>query len=82
MDRTTLTRNIKLLAKQGLVKVVEGDDRRVRVVELSREGRGALAKALPLWEQAQSRIVEGLGKERLDNMLKDLSALVELARAR
>lgn len=80
MDRTTLTRNIKLLAKQGLVEVAEGDDRRVRVVKLSREGRNILTQMLPLWEVAQARMVEGLGQGRLDNLLKDLSAIVELAR--
>jgi len=80
MDRTTLTRNIKLLTKQGLVRVVEGDDRRVRIVELSREGRNALARALSLWEKAQARMVEGLGQARLDSLLKDLSAVVELTR--
>ena len=80
MDRTTLTRNMKLLAKQGLVEVVEGDDHRVRVVEISRAGRNAIAKALPLWKNAQACMLEGLGQERLDNLLMDLSAAVKLAR--
>src|SRR5208283_5804320 len=33
-DRTTLTRNLRLLARQGLAQVTEGADRRVRRVEL------------------------------------------------
>ncbi len=80
MDRTTLTRNVKLLAKQGLVQIKEGDDHRVRVVELSKRGRTAIEKALPLWEDAQARLLEGLGKERSDNLLKDLYAAVKFAR--
>ncbi len=30
MDRTTLTRNLELLQKQGLIEVASGEDRRTR----------------------------------------------------
>src|SRR2546428_5932228 len=36
MDRTTLTRNLKLLRKQHLVHSEEGEDRRMRLVQLSK----------------------------------------------
>lgn len=80
MDRTTLTRNVNLLAKQGLVRIVEGDDRRVRMVALSKKGQAALTRALPLWRQAQAELTERFGSKRLDTVLNDLSALVESAR--
>jgi DNA-binding MarR family transcriptional regulator len=82
MDRTTLTRNLKPLEKRGLVRVAEGDDRRVRVVTLTPRGRGALAAALPLWKKAQERVVEAFGHERLSRVLKDVGALALLARER
>jgi DNA-binding MarR family transcriptional regulator len=82
MDRTTLTRNLKPLEKRGLVRVAEGDDRRVRVVMLTPRGRAALAVALPLWKKAQEQVVEAFGHERLSRVLKDVGALASLARER
>src|SRR5579871_4608327 len=42
MDRTTLTRNLALLAKTGLIQIDEGEDRRTRVVDVSEAGARAL----------------------------------------
>lgn len=78
MDRTTLTRNLKPLERQGLIEIKPGQDQRTRVVALTAEGCEALAKAIPLWEQAQARIVEGLG-HRWSTLLSDLSDTVLLA---
>jgi DNA-binding MarR family transcriptional regulator len=79
MDRTTLTRNLALLEHQGLVAIAKGDDQRTRLVTLTNQGREAVVKALPLWEQAQKRIVSGLGRERWNTLLADLSDVVSLA---
>lgn len=73
MDRTTLTRNLKPLVRQGLIEIEPGQDQRVRIIKLTDEGRTALIKALPLWEQAQSRVVKGLGQERWHTLLNNLS---------
>ncbi len=78
MDRTTLTRNLTLLEHQGLVTIAPGTDQRTRMVTLTNQGREALAKALPLWEQAQTRVVSKLGRERWIAMLSDLSDVVSL----
>jgi DNA-binding MarR family transcriptional regulator len=80
MDRTTLTRNLGLLTKQRLVRSEEGADRRLRVVQLTQEGEKALRRAWPLWQEARSRIERALGRERLDALLAELSAVRELAR--
>ena len=80
MDRTTLTRDLKLLEGQGLVEISPGADRRTRVVTLTDSGRQALAEALPLWEQAQSTIVQGLSQQRWDSMLTDLQDTVSMVR--
>jgi DNA-binding MarR family transcriptional regulator len=79
MDRTTLTRNLKPLEKQGLIQVMSGEDQRLRLVSLTEPGQQALAKALPLWEQAQAQAVNTLDKERFGALLTDLSALSLLA---
>ena len=75
-DRTTLTRNVKLLARDGFVQVETGRDQRTRQVGLTDKGREALARALPLWEQAQARVGEVLGAEQTAGLLASLSRLV------
>jgi DNA-binding MarR family transcriptional regulator len=75
MDRTTLTRNLKPLVDKGFVRIAPGEDRRSRVVTLTPGGRAALEQALPLWEQAQAKIVAGLGKQRWRGLMADLAAL-------
>ncbi len=80
MDRTTLSRNLELLAKKHLVRIEEGQDRRVRLVFLTQEGEQALRRAWPLWQEAQARIERALGRERFDALLTELSAVRALAR--
>ena len=48
VDRTTLTRNLDLMARAGLVRVGAGVDARSKRVTLTREGAARLSEALPL----------------------------------
>ncbi len=80
IDRTTLTRNLKLLIKQHLVQSLEGEDRRMRRMLLTQEGEQALRRAWPLWQEAQARIECGLGRQRFDALLTELSAVRALTR--
>lgn len=80
-DRTTLTRNLKLLAEHKLVRIAAGDDRREREVTLTDRGRAALARAYPLWKDVQSQVAQGLGPERFRRLLSDLRDAVALTRA-
>lgn len=80
-DRTTLTRNLKLLEEQGLVRITPGADRRERQVGLTERGRRALAEAYPLWKGVQAEVAKGLGPDRMERLLTDLSAAVALTRA-
>jgi len=79
MDRTTLTRNLKPLEKQGLIGIEPGQDQRTRIITLTAKGREALVKALPLWEQAQAQVIAGLGQNRWSTLLLDLSDTVLLS---
>lgn len=74
-DQTTLTRNLKLLEKQGWVAIVPGDDRRVKLVSLTVEGQTILAQALPLWEQAQVEVKQQFGAEKWQILLSLLSEM-------
>ena len=78
LDRTTLTRNLKPLAQQGLLTISPGSDQRTRVVELTPKGEAALLKVLPLWEQTQSYMVEGIGEANASLLLTQLSEAAAL----
>jgi DNA-binding MarR family transcriptional regulator len=80
MDRTTLTRNLKPLERQGLVQIESGQDRRTRIVRLTDAGQTALTTALPLWQQAQACIVEQLGQTRWSVLLSHLNETTALVR--
>lgn len=79
MDRTTLTRNLKPLLDRGLLKSVEGADRRRRPVAITAKGRAALARALPHWREAQVRMAGSLGHSRWRRLLGDLRDTANLA---
>jgi DNA-binding MarR family transcriptional regulator len=67
IERTTLTRNLDVVAAQGWVKIGVGtEDARSRVVAVSRGGRRAVAAALPAWREAQNAAVAALGPARSD----------------
>lgn len=80
MDRTTLSRDLNLLKKIGLVDIFPGRDRRTRVVSVTDQGRVAVFGAIPLWEEAQSHMTKGLGKKRWRKLLARLSGAVSLVR--
>lgn len=63
MDRTTLTRNVAPLERDGLVKSERGPDRRERYMRLTPAGRRALERALPLWRRAQARVLITIGPD-------------------
>jgi DNA-binding MarR family transcriptional regulator len=76
MDRTTLTRNLDLLERDGLVRIRPGEDARVREVTLTPAGRDRLLAALPMWEKAQKELTEKLGAARSHRFLADLTAAI------
>ncbi len=73
MDRTTLTRNLKPLEKEGLIKITSGDDKRTHFVKITPKGKSAMEKTLPYWEKARTVVSEEFGQKHLDGLLKDLA---------
>ena len=80
MDRTSLTRALAPLQRDGLVRVDPDDDRRRRLIRLTEEGEEALARARPRWREAQAQVAASLGQDRLDALLRELSAVEALIR--
>lgn len=77
MDRTTLSRNLRVLEKRGLVELEQGQqDRRKLKVRLTPEGEKVFEQACPLWLQAQEKAVGGIGQDRWAALTKELRSLV------
>lgn len=76
MDRTTLTRNLNPLQKSGYVEVVPGEDKRTRLLSLTRSGQKVLKEAMTLWSQVQKQVVKTLGKGNWEELLDNLSLTV------
>jgi len=81
MDRTTLTRNLQIVKRAGLVQVRPGRNARTKDVQVTASGRKALEKALPLWEQVQSQVVDTLGEAHWLKLVKELRMLAEVGRS-
>ena len=79
MDQTTVTRGLKLLERQALIESIAGEDRRTRLVTVTAQGKEMLRKAMPLWEQAQTKMLEELGTEKANQLLALLSEVVMVA---
>jgi DNA-binding MarR family transcriptional regulator len=81
MDRSTLTRNLRPLLNQGLLRLTKSDSAKQKSVAITPEGRDALLKAGPLWENAQNRLVERLGPEHWNQLMGELAGIVEATRS-
>ena len=51
----------------------------MRLAMITEKGRKTLAAAIPLWEQAQRQITDGLGRGRWSAVQRDLQLLTALA---
>lgn len=76
MDRTTLTRNLGPLERQGLIENQAGTDRREKLLTLTEEGIKRASQAKPHWQEAQHRMIKHLGKERWHH-LRELLTISE-----
>ncbi|MBB4261350.1 MarR family winged helix-turn-helix transcriptional regulator [Bradyrhizobium sp. CIR3A] len=57
LDRTTMSRGVKLLIDAGWVDVAAGqEDGRERILSLSGHGKKKLQDALPAWSKAQAKV--------------------------
>lgn len=61
VERTTLTRNLEVMRRDGLVRVMAGADARCKRIELTAKGRAALQKAVPLWRGVQAEVTASVG---------------------
>jgi DNA-binding MarR family transcriptional regulator len=81
MDRSTLTRNLKPLIGQRLLRVVASKGRgRSKSIVVTVRGHEKLCEAAPLWQEAQNTMRARLGDDQLRRVLGDLAAVTQSVR--
>lgn len=80
MERSALARNLKPLERSGYLVAFAGNDRRVRMAELTQRGKEKLKRALPYWSKAQTYLAQELGSgnvSRLTAMLRNVAGPID-----
>jgi DNA-binding MarR family transcriptional regulator len=63
MDKSTLSRDVELMRRNGWLEVDGSGDKRARPLRISTRGRALLERVVPAWRQAQEKAVAMLGGE-------------------
>ena len=79
MDRSTLSRNLGPLEREGLIKIGAEGWRRSRTLDITKKGRTRFRDALPLWERAQEALCRKLGDQNWTVVHNDLDRLIRAA---
>jgi DNA-binding MarR family transcriptional regulator len=80
VDRTTLTRNVRVLEQRDLVRSVGRDgDARVRMLTVTPAGSQMLSDALVRWQEVQGAVEREVGRERLRALYGELAAVSQAA---
>ncbi|MCO6177664.1 MarR family winged helix-turn-helix transcriptional regulator [Ciceribacter sp. RN22] len=70
LDRTSLTRNLDLLERKGLVRRVPGASGNARFCRLTEEGDALLDQLVVAWRDAQPGLLTGLTADEIATYLK------------
>jgi len=66
LDSSTLSRTVERMVANGWLEIVPGQDARTQPFRLTNAGRDLMERAIPAWEEAQTRARELLGAGVLD----------------
>jgi DNA-binding MarR family transcriptional regulator len=80
LDKTTLSRNLRLLKQRGWIGFSTGFDARERRVTLTAMGRRRLEAARPAWRSAQEELRAALGGRDWDRTLRAIDSMTRAAR--
>jgi len=78
LERTTLVRNLKILAQNGWIEPIPGRGRGLRH-RLTPAGQELLNAAIPLWQEAQDRLAARLSGIEAQEALRGMRALRKAA---
>ena len=79
LDKTTLSRNLKLLKKKGWIEAAPAEDGRERRFVVSAAGKKRLAEAKPAWRRAQEHLRSSMSANEWAAMWKAYRIVTEAA---
>jgi len=82
MERTSITRALAPLQRDGLLSIRLGTDKRVRVVALTKKGHKLVEKAEPKWLRAQEALMDVIGANRWSTMRTLIRDIIRKVRHR
>jgi DNA-binding MarR family transcriptional regulator len=77
LDESTLSRNVERMCARGWLRLVQDEDRRSHLIEVTDKGQALIRKCLPAWQKAQAEVSRRLGTDtvaELRSALRKLSA--------
>jgi DNA-binding MarR family transcriptional regulator len=80
MDKSTLSRDVKLLQRKGWLEEGTGKDARTRPLRITAAGSRLLENSLPAWRSAQDRAKSLLGQEGEAALFRVAGSLSRIAR--
>jgi DNA-binding MarR family transcriptional regulator len=78
-DKTTISRNLGLMEKNGWIEYAAAGDRRERGFRLTASGRKLLVAARPGWQRAQNRLRSAMAGEQWEAMWRAFRNLTNAA---
>jgi DNA-binding MarR family transcriptional regulator len=68
MEKSTLSRDLEALRRQGWVEIEADAQKHGHTLRLTQSGQSLLEEVLPAWQQAQDQVAELLGETGVDAM--------------
>ena len=81
IDKTTISRNLKLLERNGWIEALASRDMRERQFALTAAGRKRLAAAKPEWKKAQAELRSWMTAKEWDGMWRAFKTVTGAAQA-
>jgi DNA-binding MarR family transcriptional regulator len=81
LDKTTVSRNLKLLESNGLIELASVKDKRTRRFVLTAKGRDHLARAKPKWKEAQNQLRSAMTADQWSAMFATFRTIVQAAQS-
>jgi DNA-binding MarR family transcriptional regulator len=81
LDKTTISRNLKLFEREGWITASSADDKRERRFAITAAGHARLAAARPEWKKAQDHLRAGMTAKQWHAMFETFRTTARAARA-
>ena len=81
LDKTTMSRNLKLFERKGWITASGAEDKRERRFSITPAGHARLAAARPEWKKAQEQLRAGMTAKQWNAMFEAFRTAARAARA-